>query len=253
MAGTDFQPEKNKMQSSWWRTAVVVVIGLLSTTRAKALINGMEAAPGQFDEVLSLKTDHPGQCSAVLVGTRTVLTTASCVRKGGTGTVTIDGQTYRGQFTVHPSYPQRELDIAAGLLEREVKGVPPAAIGGELKTGSTVTLAGYGCTEDSAAPVFDGKLRIGSSVVERQHSVLAITGDSNGALTCYRDNGGPVFVTSRGGENQVAGLMVFGDLKTKNYVVRLDLPEVQSFLSDFAEANDVSINGMYSNGHCAAH
>jgi len=220
-----------------------MAVSLLATTRANALINGQIPAPGEFQEVLSLTTNRPDQCSGVLVGPRVVLTAASCMRPGGVGTFTVDGRQHQASFTLHPHWPALEIDMAAGIIDEEIDDVTPATIGGSLTAGAEVTLAGFGCT-DGDDPRFDNRLRVGTSIMNGTHGVYAITGGVSGALVCYRDNGGPMFVGERDAR-QLAGILSFGDRKTKNYVVRLDIPEAVDFLKSFAKDNDdVSICGI---------
>lgn len=224
------------------REVLCAAVALLTSHAALALINGQVAAPGEFDAVMLLASDRPSKCTAVLVGPRVLLTSAACVRTGGSGEITLGGRSYHATFTLHPQWPAQEADVALGVLDRKVERAEPEWVSGEVHVGDKLTLAGTGYW-DADAQNYDGVLRIGATTVTDFHGHYVLSGGLGSAFVSYADNGGPAFA-GEGDERTVVGLISFGDRRSKNYLMNLAEPLLRGFLEKFAAANDVVICGV---------
>jgi hypothetical protein len=241
----------------WW-VVLSVVWGSLAVARPlkPRLINGTVVTDNTWNMVVNITSSKPDNCTGTIIGPRVIITNASCFMQGNTATFTVNGTTYTAAMTLSPLYPAQEHDVALGLTSQDITGVVPASIGGAVTTGLGITMLGYGCDQDPGTnpASFDGKLRVGTTVVTGTQGLYMITGNgtgsSNGALLCYRDNGGPAFVGT--GASKLVAINTFGDRKTENYSTRLDISQSTSFIQTFITANGnaeiCGVNGTAA--HC---
>jgi len=220
---------------------IVLLSAAVFATNSFAIINGVQAAPDQFPEVVHFKSN--AGCSGVVVGPRVVLTSASCVQDDEVVEIAIDSNIYRVKFSRSPFYPEKENDVAAGVAERDLPPTP-LALHGSLDVGAAVQLAGFGCT-DRDHPDHDGILRFGMNRITEKREQIWITEQPQGATACYGDGGGPLLY-QKGGRNYVAGIIAYGNLINTTYSVRLDSEESLQFLREFAQKNQVEICGLTS-------
>lgn len=147
-----------------------------------ALIHGRVASPGQFPGTLFLRTG----CTAAKIGPKAILTAAHCVydaSAAGVKRAYANGRTIElsqdpsagfrqavvAETRIHPAWVDAcgrtycaasavtaELDapdVAVILLERELDGVPTAAVDTtRLDPGDRVTVLGFGCEDGVLVP-----------------------------------------------------------------------------------------------------
>jgi hypothetical protein len=205
------------------------------------VINGTPVTDGTFNEVVNLIVNTT-ECSATVIGPRTILTAGHCATDGATGTFTISGHQYSALMSRNPLYPQTNDDLALGLTSEDIQGVQPASIGGTASVGLTVTILGYGCTAVGGGPI-DGILRMGNSVITTLQDYYMITNEAGGAALCYGDSGGPAIVISNG-VHEVLGINSEGNIQDTNYDTRTDLADSQTFFQNFASKNNTTICGV---------
>lgn len=154
------------------------------------LIGGQLGVPGQFPGVFRINTGG-GYCTATLVGPKAIITAAHCATSGR-ATFTLKGVGYSATVTQAPLYRGEDLDVAMGVINASVSGVPFASVTGVAKTGEKLVLVGTGVYTDAGA--YDGRLRWGKTTMtglSGLHDLRANRGD--GAILGEGDSGGPVF------------------------------------------------------------
>jgi len=148
-----------------------------------------------------------GGCSSTLIGRKTVLTAAHCVRS-----LTRKYKfTTRGKATsstrvkVHPNYDGNvsdDADIAIIHLEKNVPGVRPATlVDSALKAGEPLVMVGFGLTDQGLS----GKKYVGDNRIDTLLDKTFTIINEKGAATCPGDSGGPSFAV-RGGKEYLAGV-----------------------------------------------
>jgi hypothetical protein len=223
---------------------IILLIGILSsiTHADERLINGTPVAAGAYKEVVRIKTGNSG-CTASIIGPRVLLTAAHCASNNSNSVFSVDNIDYSAAMQRSTLYPNKDHDMALGLIDKDVPGIKFASIWDTKPTiGDTMHFLGYGCTEPGGSGGNDGILREGDAQV---------TGFSNydivsrgGAALCYGDSGGPAYFVSKRGVKQQISVNSKGNIKDTNYTTDLTSNESQKFLKDFAVQHGVEICGV---------
>jgi len=146
-----------------------------------------------------------GGCSSTLIGRKTVLTAAHCVKsKTRVYTFKTLGSTYKSvSVKVHPDYDgdiSNDADLAVVHLANKVLGVKPARlVPDKLVAGEKIVLVGFGLTDDQ---VTSGKKYFGENKIDVLSSMTFTFLNEKGAGACPGDSGGPSFVIRNGQERQ---------------------------------------------------
>jgi hypothetical protein len=222
---------------------ILALLILSSITHAdERLINGTPVAEGAYKEIVRIRTGNSG-CTASIIGPKVLLTAAHCARTGSISQFDVDGVAYTADMTRSDLYPQKDHDMALGVIDKEVPGIKYASIWDtKPQVGDTMHFLGYGCINPGGTGGNDGILREGDAQV---------TGFSNydivsrgGAALCYGDSGGPAYYVSKRGVKQQISVNSKGNIKDTNYTTDLTSSESQKFLKDFAVQHGVDICGV---------
>jgi secreted trypsin-like serine protease len=203
-------------------------------------------------------------CSGSLVSATVFLTAAHCADEGLIG-VTLDAQytsrskIHTGTWHQHPGYyggSDNPLDVAVIVLDKPVRGataeIAPLGLLDEMKAAGTLTQStqftsvGYGAQETEPPHGWGAPGSTFTYLDTREYAIgyfnalgkgyLKISQNINAGSggTCYGDSGGPQFLGGPDSNLQVS-VTVTGDMfcKSTNVAQRLDIPEVQSWLSQF--------------------
>jgi len=209
------------------------------------IINGQEVTPGTYTEVVKITSETGDTCGATVVGPRTIVPAAHCVKNSKTVTFeTASHAKFTADMTKSSLYPGKNHDLALGYVKSgDISGVKQmATIGGAASTGQQLTLLGFGCTRPDQ-PASDGKLRFGNTAILGTDSYQIKSGGTGGAILCIGDSGGPSFMEA-GGKRVLVGVNAQGNMTTSNYSTRLDIPDTTSFLTTFANTNNTKICGV---------
>lgn len=206
------------------------------------LINGKLVKAKHHPEMVQIRSNG-AECGATVVGRQVIITAAHCVKTGATGEFTYKGKKYAAEFTRHPDYPAKDVDVALGLIKKPMKKAKPMTIGGSASVGMTVEMFGRGCTSLSGSGSDPKELRTGKSVITGFHGADMITAMPSGSVLCFGDSGSGFFV-DQSGDRVLLGVASKGNLQDTSYATRMDLAETQEFLEDFVDEKAVDICGV---------
>ncbi len=174
-------------------------------TRAPTIVNG------QSDLGHSSVGTLNDECTATLIGARTVLTASHCITIATT-TFRVGGATYAGTTLKHPQYSDGTLanDIALVLLSETPTVAPSPILDSAPFIGQRVAIVGFGVTGEDAQDF--GSKRVASNSISTVTGAQITFIGASGAVGnhCYGDSGGPAFVTHNGVE-AVAGVTSYGN------------------------------------------
>lgn len=216
-----------------------------ATAASSRIISGQVVATADYPAIVQVQGQ--GTCTATLVGPRALITAAHC---GATGTKvkfkTSMGETYTATLTQSPAYaptqPKADLDLAMGLVSKDVTGVDPISVGNTTAVGQPVTILGYGCMGLNIAA--DGNLRRGVTHLAKYYGYAMVLEDPTpGAAICFGDSGGPG-LDEAASRPLLIGVHSRGDIYDTSNDVRLDIPESRAFIVDWAAKNQVDVCGV---------
>lgn len=251
-------PTKDREKIEWLETSygiqVLEVANDFDGPRP-TLINGQPVPRQNWPEVVRINIGGGG-CTATLVGPNCAVTAAHCGRNGATGNLELADRTLV-PFTVFqmPLYQSGPaiFDLSLLKLGRDVTVTQFAEVGfGHTFTvGQEVLLAGYGCTQPGGTGGNDGILRIGPSKIvgSAETDVISEWRERNGAALCFGDSGGPMFKAEASAGNRVLiAVNSKGNIRDRNYNMRLDRAEVKTFMTDTANREGLKIKGLNFQG-----
>ena len=169
------------------------------------VINGTRPA-NTADWVSTLTTTSGEDCTATIVGPRTILTAAHCLRGTKLMKFSVNSKSYTANCAAADKYTignNADADYALCLVTIAVQGVPYQTLStdpDELRSATRLTLAGYGCISDPNR-LYDG-FNTGPADIEKWPGDFLLTPNAvvvrGGAAVCLGDSGGGAYILRPG-------------------------------------------------------
>jgi len=214
-------------------------------TDVPVLINGSVVDRKDYPTIIWI-----GNCTATLVGPRTVATAAHCT--GASVSFNVGSDKYTAKCRKSTFYRNNSTaDYSFCYTDRVVENVPfdpinidPTHIG----SGDWILQTGFGCTKWGGR--LDMQLRVGRSKVISVPSGTnndITTGGEGSAVLCSGDSGGPAYSFN---EDGTRGLLISvnsrSNTTTRSYLSALATSQGLQFINSFADEFDAKICGMHS-------
>ena len=255
---------------------------LLLPTGGRSIIDGTDAAPGEFPWIAGIVRRNvaaPGLVGGgTLVGDQWVLTAAHSVRDlpvsilevwlGATALDDAASRQTRGVLAVyvHPEFETDNgtsvNDLALLLLDQPVTTIAPLGLlgnPGDLPVGEAVRVAGWGISEVGVVEPTNDLQRAGAEVISNASAAmtfgsviepvhLAAKDPAEIACPCVGDSGGPLVATISG-TDRLVGLVSFGSLDCDPALPTV-YTRVSSYLTWIGESLDLTSSppGMVLSG-----
>jgi subtilisin family serine protease len=242
--------------------ALFALTRFLLVLPAEAIVLGAVVDPnskGPMAEIqnasLLLRGDNGLWCSATLIGTRAILTSAHCRGLNDSILGKIGSATYSMRCSRPGSSVSPELDIAICVSDRPLAGLSPIAIDVSDNTlpGAKLYLAGYGCRVAGGIDSSVGTLSIGEvhvladgSDVSNESQAFTVVG---GGAACFGDSGGGAFKVDPIHNNRpvLVGMISRTDFESKTWLVALRSRPVRELFSTWSRSLRVGICGLETN------
>ncbi len=209
-----------------------------------ALIGGTVAPAGMFPA-----SPWVGNCSATIIGERTLKTASHCVANGGSKTFQIGANRYTSTCTHHPSYARNATaDWALCYTNVKVDGIPYESIATAAEVGChqglVFTWTGYGCQRWGGG--IDGQFRYGNvSAISCPSGTNYDTITRGSVALCSGDSGGGGY-TKPGEGRKVVGTNSRSNTTDTSYVSSTYTSAFRDWAKTWGDGKGTKICGVHA-------
>ena len=202
----------------------------LKTCEEPVLIRGTVADPKYYPTVVWI-----GNCTATLIGPRTLITAAHCTTRAAS--FTVGASRYTSACVGSGFYPRNSTSDYYICYTNRAVDLPfyesLEMDASKVKVGDWVQLSGFGC--QSWGGRLDGQYRVGRARVSRvlsgsNNDVVA----GNGATLCSGDSGGPAWTLKANGDrDKIFGVNSRSDTRVTSFISSYFTSNGKSNISDY--------------------
>lgn len=214
----------------------------LLTTDLPVLINGQIADRKDYPATIWI-----GNCTAAVVGPRTVLTAAHCVRNSIS--FTLGNGKYSADCVVSDHYNRNATaDYALCYSDRDIVDTPYyenlATDESDVVRGDWILQTGFGCTKWGTR--LDGQLRVGKAQVLSTPSGSSNDFETgNGAVLCSGDSGGPAWsLLPNGDRSKIISTNSRSNTTTRSYLSAWVTPHGKAAVEKYLDKFSAQVCGI---------
>lgn len=247
------------------------------------ILNGRPAVRAEWPVTVQF-TSAGGECTSTLIGDRAVLTAAHCVDNKAKARILFNNAHVTVTCSHHPEYRGKSClaaksttdivgctaDVALCVPEdkdgKEVRFSLRTFTGDKIKfesinrssqavkTGSTVTLLGFGCLQ-KGGPIseilytgdaaIDSVAEPGASKANPTNVMKEYINALGGAAVCQGDSGGAAYNTSNLLGRVVIGVNSRGNISSRSYLTSVSDAHILNWFDTWSDKNKAKICGLH--------
>lgn len=197
----------------------------------------------KYPAVVQIFNDsNSARCTATLIGANVIVTAAHCKTtdegyfKIGKTRYNFTFLTYQEVMNKEDSFSIENLDLAVGIVSRDVKDAKPISINFTEEHGKHMIALGFGCSRHMLGETFS---RI-QSESDREY-VLATNSSKETIFLCSGDSGGPTLAYDYDLKLRLTGIHLRSNIKSYYIDWKTSNNDFKNFIATVAETKNLKI------------